>query len=235
MISFIVPAYNEERLLGTTLLAINAVAQALDEACEVIVVDDGSTDRSAAIARGFGPPVRLIEAPHRGLAAARNRGIAEAAGTWLLHLDADDLLLPDALATLARHRDATPGCDLVSGRFECFLTPGLASDATYRLPEAPQTGHLPGVSLVRADLFRTHGGLDETYPVNADLEWFIRARDQGMHIHPIDDVVMRRRIHGRNMSLLRKAEMAAARLRIVRGALARRTHAAATSAATPAA
>jgi glycosyltransferase involved in cell wall biosynthesis len=219
-VSIVIPVFNAERYLA------EAIGSALAQSAppmEVIVVDDGSTDGSAAIARRFAPAIRLIEAPHRGLAASRNLGIVEAGGAWLLHLDADDILLPDAVATLARRRDAGPPCDMVCGQFECFISPDMPPDAlTYRLPATPQGGHLTGVSLVDAAAFRIHGGLDESFQVNADLEWFVRARDRGARIRQTDDIVMRRRIHGRNMSLARKNEMAAANLRIVCASVARR-------------
>ncbi|MDO9131519.1 glycosyltransferase [Hydrogenophaga sp.] len=90
MISFIVPAYNEERLLGATLQAINAVVQALDEPCEVIVVDDGSTDRTAEIGREHG--AQVVAVAHRQIAATRNAGARVAQGDVFIFVDADTLV-----------------------------------------------------------------------------------------------------------------------------------------------
>lgn len=90
MISFIVPAYNEERLLGATLQAINAVSQALDEPCELIVVDDGSTDRTAGIGREHGALV--VPVAHRQIAATRNAGARVARGDVFIFVDADTLV-----------------------------------------------------------------------------------------------------------------------------------------------
>jgi glycosyltransferase involved in cell wall biosynthesis len=64
---------------------------------EVLVIDDGSTDQSAAIARSFAPPLRLISQTNQGESIARNRGIDEAQGDWIAFLDADDLWLPNKL------------------------------------------------------------------------------------------------------------------------------------------
>ena len=90
MLSFIVPAYNEERLLGATLDALRAAALAIGEPYELIVADDGSTDRTAAIAAHHG--AILVSVAHRQIAATRNSGAREANGDWLIFVDADTLV-----------------------------------------------------------------------------------------------------------------------------------------------
>ena len=90
MISFIVPAYNEERLLGATLDAVRAAALAIGEPYELIVADDASTDRTAAIAAQHG--AILVSVAHRQIAATRNSGAREANGDWLIFVDADTLV-----------------------------------------------------------------------------------------------------------------------------------------------
>ncbi|MGH7787034.1 MAG: glycosyltransferase [Candidatus Binatia bacterium] len=90
MISFIIPAHNEERLLAGTLRAMEAAARPLDVPFEVIVVDDASTDRTAAIAREHG--ARVITVAHRQIAATRNAGAREAQGEMLVFVDADTVI-----------------------------------------------------------------------------------------------------------------------------------------------
>jgi len=90
MISFIVPAYNEERLLGATLDALRAAALATGEPYELIVADDGSTDRTAAIAAQHG--AIAVSVAHRQIAATRNSGARKANGDWLIFVDADTLV-----------------------------------------------------------------------------------------------------------------------------------------------
>jgi glycosyltransferase involved in cell wall biosynthesis len=90
MISFVVPAYNEEQLLGRTLRAINAAARGLEEPFEVIVADDASTDRTAAIARELGAVVVAVN--HRQIAATRNAGARAASGDLLIFVDADTVV-----------------------------------------------------------------------------------------------------------------------------------------------
>jgi glycosyltransferase involved in cell wall biosynthesis len=90
MISFIIPAYNEERLLGGTLRAVHDAARAVGEPYEVIVADDDSTDRTAAVAEENG--ARVVRVARRQIAATRNAGAREARGDFLIFVDADTLV-----------------------------------------------------------------------------------------------------------------------------------------------
>lgn len=87
MISLIIPAYNEELMLGLTLRAINDAAGALGEPFEVIVADDASTDRTTAIAHEHG--ARVVSCKNRQIAATRNAGARASSGDMLLFVDAD--------------------------------------------------------------------------------------------------------------------------------------------------
>ncbi len=94
-VTVVVPCYNAAPFLRATLESV--LCQSLAP-CEVLVIDDGSTDQSAAIAESFGPPVRVVSQKNQGESIARNRGIDEARGDWIAFLDADDLWRPDKLA-----------------------------------------------------------------------------------------------------------------------------------------
>ncbi|HXW73263.1 MAG TPA: glycosyltransferase [Steroidobacteraceae bacterium] len=115
-ISFIVPAYNEERLLGSTLAAIVQASLAVAAAIEVIVVDDASTDHTAEIAQSQG--ARLVSVNHRHIAAARNAGARQARGQWLVFVDADTIVTEEVVrAAIKALSDGAVGggCDV---RFE---------------------------------------------------------------------------------------------------------------------
>ncbi|MFA5864845.1 MAG: glycosyltransferase [Phycisphaerae bacterium] len=92
--SVIIPCYNGSPFITE---AIQSVLNQTVPVMEIIVVDDGSTDDSAAIAERFGPPVRVIRQKNAGVSEARNRGIREAKGEWIAFLDADDLWQSDKL------------------------------------------------------------------------------------------------------------------------------------------
>lgn len=96
-LSIIIPAYNAEAYLPQCLDSILAQEH---QGCEVIVVDDGSTDGTAALLERY-PDVKVIHQENRGMSTARNRGLDEARGEYILFVDSDDLLTDGALATLA--------------------------------------------------------------------------------------------------------------------------------------
>lgn len=107
-VSVVVPAYNAAATLAATLAS--AAAQTL-QAIEIVIVDDGSTDATAVIARAFcrtEPRARLVRQANRGVAAARNHGIALAGAAYVAPLDADDLWHPDKLAQQLAVAHAAP-------------------------------------------------------------------------------------------------------------------------------
>lgn len=90
VLSFIVPAYNEEQLLGPTLESIHGAARAIGEPYEVIVVDDGSTDQTSLVAQRHG--ARVVAVEHRKISATRNAGAQVATGDFFFFVDADTLV-----------------------------------------------------------------------------------------------------------------------------------------------
>lgn len=114
MISVVVPAYNAERFIARTL---HSVVRQTYPHIEVAVVDDGSSDGTAAVVRQMGATdrrIKLFTAPHRGVSAARNLGIAMTGGPFVAPIDADDLWHPDKLARqMDLMRRAPPGTGVV--------------------------------------------------------------------------------------------------------------------------
>lgn len=109
MISFIIPAYNEQDGIGPTLQALQEAAQSVDESTEILVVDDASTDQTAAIATAHG--VRILSANKRHIAATRNVGAQAAQGQWFIFVDADTLVHKAVVhaAVQAMHNGAVGG------------------------------------------------------------------------------------------------------------------------------
>lgn len=108
MISFIVPAYNEETLIGATLIAVNEAAASIGEPFEVVVADDASTDRTATIAEANG--ARVVRVANRQIAATRNAGARAANGEFFIFVDADTVVNEAVLrAALRSMRDGAVG------------------------------------------------------------------------------------------------------------------------------
>jgi glycosyltransferase involved in cell wall biosynthesis len=196
LVTVIVAAFNGEKYLREALDSV--FAQDFD-AYEVVLVDDGSEDRTAEIARSF--PLRYIRQPNQGLPAARNTGLRAAQGELIAFLDDDDVLLSNKLGLQARHLLENPDTGCVLGRcewiFEGIDRPNLKRD--------PIFGELGGIQFVTA-MIRRHvldqlGGFDPTYRYAEDRDLFVRMREQGVKIEVLPDVVLHKRLHGSNMTL----------------------------------
>lgn len=220
LVSVIIPVYNGERYLAE---AIESVLAQTHRPLEVIVVNDGSTDGSAALAAGFGPPVRVLDVARGGGVVARNQGAAVARGAWLAFLDADDLWLPDKLRLQLAAAEADPGVAVIFGGVEHFLSPELDERARQRLycPLGIARGQLPSALLVRRATFASLGGFDATWRMGELIDWCARARDAGVREVTIPALTLRRRVHGANQSL-READERVDFVRIVKATLDRR-------------
>jgi glycosyltransferase involved in cell wall biosynthesis len=116
MISIVIPLFNKERQVAKTLQSV--FAQTYSD-YEIIVVNDGSTDRSGEIVASFTDKrIRLIEQVNSGVSVARNRGIVEAKGEFVALLDADDEWKPDFLSTLVGLLEEYPQCDVFAVNYE---------------------------------------------------------------------------------------------------------------------
>ena len=113
LVTVVIPAYNRESCVGEAIES--ALAQETDFEYEIIVVDDGSTDRTAKVARSYGDPVRVISKENGGPSSARNAGVLEAQSPLIAFLDSDDLMLPGRLARQAEFLLAHPEVVLTFG------------------------------------------------------------------------------------------------------------------------
>jgi glycosyltransferase involved in cell wall biosynthesis len=208
LVSVVIPVHDGERFLAE---AIDSVLAQGYPRREVIVVDDGSTDGSAPIARAR--PVRYRRQPNRGVAAARNAGLAVAEGELIAFLDQDDMWLPGKLEAQVDFLLAHPAVDAVISPLEVALEPGASPLAWYQ-PDAGmdvQLGVQLGALLVwRASLERV-GGFDTRYELASDTDWLLRARDAGLLVENGLEVCMRYRMHERNSS--RREDLLSAEVR----------------------
>ncbi|MBA2708721.1 MAG: glycosyltransferase family 2 protein [Gemmatimonadaceae bacterium] len=197
LVTVIVAAHNGERFLRETLESLYAQDF---ESFETAFVDDGSTDRTAEIARCF--PVRYRYHENRGLAAARNTGLGMARGSLVAFLDDDDLLPTTKLTVQARYLLEHPETGCVLGRQEWIFENGVQPP---KLKRDPVYGDLGGIALgsamIRRSVLEDVGGFDPSYRYAEDRDLFVRLREHGVGIVVLPEVVLRRRLHGANMTL----------------------------------
>lgn len=199
-VSVIIPCHNYARFLAD---ALGSVAAQTYPVHEVIVVDDGSTDGSADVARAVTPDVRVISQAKSGISAARNSGIAAATGDLIAFLDADDLWPADSLAVRIDPIEADASVIGAFGKVEQFHCPTLDEEARSRLtcPPGQMSARLAGTLLLRRRVVERVGGFDPNLTVGETMDWVSRLTDLGEPLVGVDSLVLRRRIHGANTVL----------------------------------
>ncbi|GAB4165253.1 MAG: hypothetical protein Fur0032_01890 [Terrimicrobiaceae bacterium] len=182
-VSVIIPAHNSAEHLPAVLAACRS--QTLPPA-EIIVVDDGSRDATSDICRDCAPEARLVRIENGGVARARNIGARHASGEAFVFLDADDILLPHALETLASRLAGTHAgvaYGMVIDRREPPTPPRLSGfDFVAGEPPLPAERNFwrcgiitPGSAIVRADLHREVGGFVTGYEPLEDRDYWIKC------------------------------------------------------------
>ena len=180
MLSFVVPAYNEEKYLGATLASIHAAAKAVGEPYEIIVADDASSDATASVAQGLG--ARVVTVENRQIAKTRNSGARAASGDMLIFVDAD----------------TTVDDKVVRAAVEAMRAGAVGGGAAVRFEVAPRWAH--ALMLLFVPLFRllkwaagcfvfctraafeNAGGFDETYFAGEEIIFSMALKRQGRFV-----------------------------------------------------
>jgi glycosyltransferase involved in cell wall biosynthesis len=163
---------------------------------EVVVCDDGSTDRTPEILGSYNG-IRTLRQDNQGPAAARNAAIAVSRGEFIAAFDADDLWPANRLTLQATYLIEHPEIGCVLGRQEWMNPPPwLGRDAVY--------GDLDGVpilsAMLRRSVFDQVGGFDTSFTHSEDMDLLFRLRENGIGIEVLTDVILLRRFHGTNLT-----------------------------------
>jgi glycosyltransferase involved in cell wall biosynthesis len=210
LVSIVTPCYRQGQFLPDAIESV--LAQSMTD-LEMIVVDDGSPDDTSRVAQSYSardPRVRCVAQSNRGLARARNAGLERAGGTFVVFLDADDRLHPDALSDGIASLEQHPRAVYTRGRFDVIDAQGrvidqIADDGSrwtdeYELLLRDNPIWLPAAVMFRRAIFESNAPFDSHVDAAADLELYLRLA----RLYPVTShasVVAQYRRHAHNMSM----------------------------------
>ncbi len=195
-IAAVITAFNYERYVAA---AIETVLEQTLPPSQIVVVDDGSTDSTAAVAARYEPRVGVVSTENAGIGAARTRGVAEVSDAEaVVLLDADDLLTPQSIERRAQVLAVRDDVDIVFGHCQRFEQ---LRDGRPVAISAPEPAHIPGGMLVRSSALDRVGPFRTGLRVAEGLDWLLRARELGLRHATVRETVYWRRVHGENNSL----------------------------------
>ena len=198
LVTVVIPFYNSARYLDG---AIRSVTAQTHTRLEIILVNDGSTDDSEAVALRHTPPARYVRRDNGGVGAARNTGLRLASGEFIAFCDSDDVWLPSKLERQLAAVEQDPSIEAVFAQVTVFEVPpfprGLIRRAWERAP-----GALPSALLIRRSALERVGPFAEHLRTGEWADWYVRMRENGVKQSWLSEVLVARRLHGANTSRL---------------------------------
>ena len=219
LISVLIAAYNAEKYLSEALDSVYA-----QDYCpiEVVLVDDGSTDGTAAVARRYTTQgLQYHHQSNQGVAATRNACLSFATGEFIAFIDADDIWLPGKLSSQMAAIEQRPEADVISGKIKQFISPELdaAEFQNVKYVKEETQSHMISACLFRRAVFDQVGPFDVHKPSGVDMDWVRRAKQQDITFSALDQLVYQRRLHHTNLGRNRSAENYQLRFRILKEAI----------------
>ncbi len=198
LVSTIIPAHNGEEYIKE---AIESALQQDYLSQEIWVVDNASSDKTAEVVRSFSQ-VNYVFSPIANTAMARNLGTTYAQGEYLAFLDQDDWWPKQKISLQVECLQKNIDYGAVIGMQKIYLEPGCekprwAKEAWF---EKPQYAYLPSALMVRRDVFFDCHAFNEGLPFASDVDWFLKIKNANVQLKILSDVIVNRRIHGKNNS-----------------------------------
>ena len=202
LISVMMPTYNNAKYIGQ---AIDSIYAQNYGNIEIIIVDDGSTDNTKEVVQQY-KDIKYFYIEHKGIPFARNVALENAKGEYIAFLDSDDYWLPNKLNTQMQYFKEHPDCEIVFTKYENFFENEYVKKkkrAIYEKNSEDKFKHYLPSSLVKKELFEKYGNFDENFKTGEDTEFVTRIKENKMNIeHFINNVFYRRRLHGKNITLI---------------------------------
>lgn len=198
LVSVIIPSFNAASFLPQALASIERQNY---QPLEVIVVDDGSTDETAALVRGLPTVSRYLYQENKGPSAARNLGLKSATGEFVAFLDADDEWPTGKLDLQLARFNTEPELDVVLGRIRYISLEGAEDiDIAFETEDRTLTHVHLGSGIYRRHVFDRVGLFDESLRYSEDVDWFMRAREEDISMVILGDVTLLYQLHAGNMT-----------------------------------
>jgi glycosyltransferase involved in cell wall biosynthesis len=220
-VSVVIPAFNAAAFLKA---AIESVLHQSTAADEIIIVDDGSCDDTLNIARSFGEKTKVYARPHLGGSQTLNFGIENSAGDTLAFLDADDLWVKRKLTLQLSELVKEPTLEAVFGHVVQFNDADTSSPppSDEELAKRKQPGLCKSAMLIRKPALLRIGLFDPGFQTADFPEWYVRALSLKLRSSVLPDVVAFRRIHDRNTTRVKQADLYSDYLKLARESISRR-------------
>lgn len=221
LVSVIMPVKNAEAYLRQS---IESILNQSYQKIELIIVDDGSNDGSLNIAREYADRVSLYQSASQGVWSARNFGIQVANGEYLAFQDADDIALQDRIKVQMDSLSSNPGIDIVFGNMAEFKGEinYNSSGAEEEFDKIKVQANCPGAMLLTRKTFDKVGEFVETWKIAGFIDWYMRALDLGVKVYIPSEVILARRVHQANSTLVEGSILPEEYLEVIRLGLLRR-------------
>jgi glycosyltransferase involved in cell wall biosynthesis len=203
LVSVIISVYNGERYLAETIESVTGQSY---PRMEIIIIDDGSTDRSGKVAQRFVPSVRYHYQPNGGIAAAWNSGIELATGDFIAFNGADDLWTTNKIRSQMDVFSKNSTLDIVFGHVKQFHSPELSDEERQKIwcPDELMPGVSAGTMLIKRESFFHVGLFNTMWRRGIFNDWYLRAAELGLRTHMMPDLLMWRRLHRENHGIVNR-------------------------------
>ena len=196
------PVYNTEKYVRE---ALDSIFSQTYKNFEVVCIDDGSVDNSVSILESFGNKIKLLKnESNLGTSVSRNKGIQIAQGEFLAFLDADDIWEINKLEIQMMEFNNNPDLEVSFTYMKCFISSELSEDVKRKRYCPPNSApcHIPSSAVIKRTSFEKVGYFDTRFKNIEFVDWINKAKEIGLKIETLNDILVFRRIHETNVGVM---------------------------------